>query len=381
MTDFEFKIPTEILFGKKKEEQLGTILKNDGVSKVLLVYGTSSIKSTGLYDRIVDILTKAAVEIVEYSGIKSNPRSTDVNKAADLGSKQNIQAIVAVGGGSVMDSAKGIAAAIYSNCDVWDFYTGKAIEGALPIYNVVTLAATASEMNPSFVLTNPETKEKLGMKSSYCYPKVSILNPELTFSVPPNYTAYSAIDVFAHVIEDYLSNRDIPNLTCRLKEALIKSIMDSTELVLRNPEDYNARAEFMWTATMALNGTTNKGITAGSFPNHMIEHAISAVHDIAHGAGLSIIIPAWMKWYKDKNKAQFLRFAKEIFNRDSIEEAIEDLEKWLHSLGSPIRFSEYNIYETSFDSITEKAYKQGTLWGLEKTYTKEVIMEILQKAK
>ena len=381
MTNFNLNIPTEIFFGKKSEEKIGQLLNRDNITKVLLVYGTSSIKSTGLYKKIIQLLLDSSIEVEEYSGIKSNPILSDVNNAAQIGKKVGVEAILAVGGGSVMDSAKAIASAIYNNCNAWDFYTGTEIKGALPLYNIVTLAATASEMNPSFVITNDKTKEKLGMGSPFCYPKVSILNPELTITVPPNYTAYSAIDIFAHIIEDYLTGVSVPNLVSRLKESLIRTVFETTELILQNPEDYNARAEFMWTATMALNGTTNRGTSGASFPNHMIVHGVSGVHDIPHGAGLSIIIPAWMKFYKDKNRSQFSRFAKEIFNTDSIDSAIDELEKWFHSLGSPIRFSEYNIDETTFDEITEKAFSHSKKWNLDNTYSRDVIKKILFIAK
>lgn len=381
MQDFNLNLPTEIIFGKDKENEIGNILAKDGIKRVLLVYGTSSIKSTGLHSRILAILKKANIDVIEYSGIKSNPRVSDVDNAALLGRDKSVEAVLAVGGGSVMDSAKAIAAAIKHNCGAWDFYTGTAITQALPIYNIVTLAATASEMNSGFVLTNDKTKEKMGTGSPVCYPRLSILNPELTFTVPPNYTAFAAVDIIAHTIEGYLTATSTTTLLDSFNESIIKSVIHTTEQILQNPEDYDARAEFMWSATMALNGTMNLGREGVAFPNHMIEHGLSGVTDIPHGAGLSIIIPAWMKWYKDKNSSQFHKFVKNIFNKDNIEEGIKSFEKWLHSLGSPIRLSEYNIHEDKFETIKDKAFKQATMWGMDKDYTEDVIMEILELAK
>ncbi|QEN04899.1 iron-containing alcohol dehydrogenase [Thiospirochaeta perfilievii] len=381
MTNFDLNLPTQIRFGKKREEEIGSILTQDNITRILFVYGTSSIKSTGLYSRIISILDEYKIEVVEYSGIRPNPLVIDVDRASELGRKSAVQAVLAVGGGSVMDSAKAIAVGIAHKQKIWDFYNGSQIKKALPIYNIVTLAATASEMNGGFVLTNSETKEKLSLKSELTKPKVSILNPELTFTVPPNYTAYSAIDIFAHTIEGYLTSTKSPSFINLLKESVIKTVKDKTELILINPQDYNARAEFMWAATMALNGTTNLGLDGAQFPNHMLEHGVGSIFNIPHGAGLSIVIPAWMRWYKDNNRPQFLRLFKEIFNKESLDEGIEAVENWFHSLGSPIRFSEYNIEESSFKSISEKAYKQAQMWGIDKTYTKEVIMEILLLAK
>lgn len=381
MRDFNFKVPTEIIFGKDKENEVGKILQRDSIRKVLLIYGTSSIKNTGLYDKVINNLQENNINYAEYGGIKSNPILSDINKAKELGIKENVEAILAVGGGSVMDSGKAIAASISHNCDAWDFYTGTEITKALPIYNIVTLAATASEMNKGFVITNDKTKEKLGMGGEACYPKVSIMNPTLTMTVPANYTAFSAVDIIAHTIEGYLTCEYAPGLINRFKESIIKSVIEITEKILINPSDYDARGEFMWAATVALNGSTGIGMEGAQFPNHMIEHGLSGVTDIPHGAGLSIIIPAWMKWYKEKNPKQFKRFAKEIFNKNTIDEGIDSLEKWFESIGAPIRLSDYNIEEDQFDQIVDKAYKQATMWSMEESYTKENIKSILYIAK
>jgi len=380
MQDFTIKVPTQIIFGKEKERQIGEVLEKDSIRKVLLVYGSSSIKKSGLYDRVIESLENSNIEFAEFGGIKPNPRMKDVDRAASIGIEKDVDAVLGAGGGSVMDSVKAIAAVIKMKCKVLDFYSGIKITDALPIYNIVTLAATASEMNSGFVLTNEDTMEKLGMGSPVCYPKVSILNPELTFTVPADYTAYSAVDIISHVIEGYLTKTKGPEIMDMFVESIIKTVIRTTEIILEEPDNYDARAEFMWTATLALNGTTSSGIGGHTFPNHMIEHGLSGVFDIPHGAGLSIIIPAWMKWYKNKNRDQFKRFAKEIFSKETIEEGIESLENWFRSIKTPIKLSEEKITEDSFARIAEKAYKQGKMWGMDKIYTEEIIMEILKIA-
>lgn len=382
MQDFEFCVPTKIIFGKGKEREIGQVLKGDNVKKILMVYGSGSIKKSGLYDVVTDSLKSAGISFVEYGGVKSNPRVSDVNKAAELARKEGVEAILGVGGGSVMDSVKGVAAAAKKGCDVWDFSIGKTpIEDAFPIYNIVTLAATASEMNMGFVLSNEETREKLGFRSPLLYPKASILNPELTFSVPKDYTAYGAVDIVAHVLEAYLTRTDGPLLMNMYIEGIIKTVIRTTAIILEEPENYDARAEFMWSATLALNGTALTGMAGAFLPNHMVEHGVSAISDIPHGAGLSIVIPAWMKWYSSKNEGQFKRFAKEIFGQDTIEGGIEELEKWFISIGSPTRLSEVDIDDAILPDIVEKAHKQAQTWGIDKDYTPKDIAEILELAK
>lgn len=382
MQDFEFCVPTKIIFGKGKEKEIGQVLKGDNVKKVLMVYGSGSIKKSGLYDVVTDSLKSSGISFVEYGGVKSNPRVSDVNDAAKIAMDEDVEAILGVGGGSVMDSVKGVAAAAKRGCDVWEFSIGKTpIEDAFPIYNIVTLAATASEMNMGFVLTNEETREKLGFRSPLLYPKASILNPELTYSVPKDYTAYGAVDIVAHVLEAYLTRTEGPLLMSMYIENIIKTVMRTTAVILDDPENYDARAEFMWSATLALNGTALTGMGGAFLPNHMIEHGVSAISDIPHGAGLSIVIPAWMRWYSSKNEGQFIRFAKEIFGQESIEGGIEELEKWFKSIGSPTRLNEVDIDDSILPDIVKKAHKQAQTWGIDGDYSPEDIAEILELAK
>lgn len=381
MNQFSYYNPTRIEFGKSKENLIGRLIAEQGIDKVLLLYGTGSIKRSGLYDRVVKSLTDAGVAFEEFGGVVSNPRLSHVKKAIELAKAKKVKAILGVGGGSVADSAKAIAVGALYEGDVWDFFIGKAsIKEALPVYTIMTLAATASEMNGNSVVTNDETKQKYSISSVLVNPRISIINPELMNSVSADYLAYSAVDIIAHAIEFYFTDSDHPRFQSRLVESIVKTVIETTETLLKNPQDYDARAEFAWAATQALNGLTTSGVGGGSFPNHMIEHALSALYDIPHGAGLSIVIPAWMKWYLEKNRPQFERFAKEVFGLNSAEEGIAELESWFRSIKTPTTLDAADIPKTDIDEIAENAHGLAKLWGMGEAYTKEVIAEILQKA-
>lgn len=381
MNDFTYYNPTRIEFGRDKENRIGELLTNDGVKRVLLVYGTGSIKKNGLYQRVIASLNEAGVQYVEFGGIVSNPLLSHVYDAIDIVKLNNINAVLAVGGGSVIDSAKAIAAGAVVDMDVWDFFINKSsIEKALPVYTIVTLAAAASEMNGNSVITNEVTKQKYSIASVLINPKISIVNPELMMSVTQEYLAYSAVDIIAHSIEVYFTATDHPNFQSRLVESIIKSVIETTEILIKDPTDYNARAEFAWVSSQALNGLTSSGTGGGNFPNHMVEHALSALFNIAHGAGLAIVIPAWMKWYKDKNLPQFERFAKEVFGKSSADEGITALSRWFDSIGAPVSLSAGNIPREAIPDIAKNSYALGELWGMGDDYSVENIEEILKYA-
>ncbi len=381
MESFEFFNPTRIIFGRGTEKKIGEILKGDKIGKVLFVYGKSAIKKIGLYDTVVSSLKENGIEFVEHSGVKPNPVLSHTKEGIEKAKDYKVDAVLAVGGGSVIDEGKTIAVGVKNNRDIWDFFKRNIeIKKALPVYVILTVAATGSEMNGFAVITNEETQEKLSISSEYIFPKVSILNPELTFSVSAQYQAYAAVDAIAHVIEHYLSGSYCPKLQSRFIEGLIKSIMETTEIILKEPKNYNARAEFMWSATVALNGLARLGIKGGGFPNHMIAHALGALYDLPHGACLSIVIPAWMRWYLDKNLPQFERFARNIFNSDKAEEGIENLKSWFKKIGSPVSLKDAGILYKDIDMIAENAYNIAIVWQMEKTYTKQVLTEILKKA-
>lgn len=378
MVNFTFHNPTKIEFGKGKEKQIGEYIAADGIKKVLLAYGSERIKKEGLFDTVTASLLANGIEYIELGGIVSNPLLSKVYEGIEIAKAHKVEAILSVGGGSVLDSSKAIAAGALYEGDVWDFFTWKSlIQKALPIYDIITLAATGSEMNTNAVVTNEVTKQKLFVASPHLYPKVSIINPELQKSVSKEYLVYSAADVIAHSIEGYFTASYHPDIIASYIEANINTIIKTTETLLSNPDDYNARSEFAWAATQALNGTTYLGVDGVSYPNHMIEHSLSALYNVAHGAGLSVIMPAWMKWYVSHNEKQFIRFANTIFGASDAMEGIVALESWFEKIGTPIRLSHFGIHESEIATIVENAYENAKHFGIADMYTKEVLAEIL----
>ncbi|TRY24537.1 iron-containing alcohol dehydrogenase [Brevibacillus sp. LEMMJ03] len=283
MDNFVYHNPTELIFGRGQLEKLKEKAAQLG-STVLLVYGGGSIKRIGLYDKVVSLLQEAGCTIHELPGVEPNPRLSTVKKGIELCRRERVDWILAVGGGSVIDASKAIAVGVPYEGDVWDFYTRKAQpQTALPLGTVLTLAATGSEMNRGSVITNWETKEKLGAGTTF--PTFSILDPENTFSVPRDQTVYGICDMMSHVFEQYFTHTPEIPLQTRFAESILKTVIEYAERVLANPEDYDARATILYCGTMALNGTLPVGVET-DWATHSIEHAVSAVYDIPHGGGL-----------------------------------------------------------------------------------------------
>ena len=381
MNDFTYHNPTKIEFGKTKENKIGQYIKECNIKKVLLVTGTGSIKKNGLYEKIIASLKKYDIEYEELDGVVSNPLLSRVYDGIKIAKSQKIEAVLGVGGGSVADSAKAIAVGAKYEGDVWDFFINKAqITEALPVFTVMTLAATASEMNGNSVVMNDETQQKYSIASVLINPVVSVINPELMVTVSQEYLAYSAVDIIAHSIEVYFTATDHPNFNSRIVESIIRTVMQTTEALLKNPNDYDARAEFAWVAIQALNGLTPAGTAGGSFPNHMIEHAFSAIYNVAHGAGLAVVIPAWMKWHKEQNIKQYTRFAKEIFNENDADKGIELLEAWFVKIGAPVTLEMINIPREGIEALATNANGLANVWDMGDFYSVETITEILEKA-
>ncbi|MEW6520229.1 MAG: iron-containing alcohol dehydrogenase [Thermodesulfobacteriota bacterium] len=380
MFDFVFHNPTKIVFGRRQEETIGEELKNAGMRRVLFIYGRNSIKRSGLFDRITASLDRSGISYVEFGGVVSNPVLSHTRQGVELARREGVEAVLAVGGGSVLDEGKAIAVGALADDDVWNYFTGKEVARALPVFTVLTLAATGSEMNGNAVVTNEETRQKYNIGSPHVYPRVSILNPELTLSVPRDYSAYGAVDAIAHVIEGYFTRQAGSHLQDRLVEGIIKTVIETSNVIMREPDNYPARAEFMWAATLALNGLTTAGLREYSFPNHMIEHSLSAIYNIAHGAGLAIVMPAWMKWYSVRAPERFDRFAREVFGREGVAAGISALEEWFAALGAPVRLGEVNIPAGDIDMIAANAAALAAKWGIGDLYRPEVIAEILQLA-
>lgn len=381
MFDFDFHNPTRILFGRGRETEIGRQLAAAGHRRVLFVYGQGSIRQNNLYDRIVDSLQKHHIQWLELGGVVSNPLLSHVRQGIALAKEENIDGLLAVGGGSVLDEAKAIAVGALATEDIWQYYLGLEVTAALPLFTVLTLAATGSEMNGNSVITNDDTRQKYSLSSPHIYPRLSILNPELTCSVPPDYSAFAAVDAIAHVIEAYFTKENsTARLQDRLVEGIVRTVITTQNTIREEPANYAARAEFMWAATLALNGLTVAGVAGHGFPNHMIEHSLSALYNIAHGAGLAIVIPAWMKWYSSRQPARFQRFARKIFGEETAAAGITALETWFTAIKTPVRLSDAGIPVADIDRIADNASGLAVLWGLDKDYPKETIVEILQLA-
>ena len=374
MENFSFCNPTQIEFGKDKEKNIGKYISQNGVKKVLLVYGSKRVIEDGLFDVVIKSLKENGVDFIAFGGVVSNPILGTIQNAIKIAKDEQVDGILSLGGGSVLDSSKAIAVGTLYDVDVWDFFLGKEqIKKALPIFDIITLAATGSEMNGYAVVTNEKTKQKFSIWSPLVYPKVSVINPELQKSVSKEYLVYSATDVSAHTIEGYFTAKVQPKYMSRQVENIIKTVIETTEILIENPDDYNARGEFVWAATNALNGTTTVGTAGFSFPNHLIEHALSALYNVPHGAGLSVVIPAWAKWYYKQNEAQFIRFAKEIFGKNTALEGIEALESWFNKIGTPTRLNQFGLDKSNISDIIENL-------SFQEEFSKEDLENILINA-
>ncbi len=385
MQNFVFHNPTKILFGKGTVASIGeeTVLFG---KKVLLVYGSGSIKQNGLYEQVIQSLNNAGATIIEYPGVQSNPILSHVHSGIELARENNCDVVCAVGGGSVLDEAKAICAGATVQHDVWKFFTGKkSVKNPLPLTTVLTLAASGSEMNSGMVITNTETSQKFGFANKHLYPKTSILDPTVTCSVPANYTAYGAVDAVAHVLEFYFTTVDpYTPVQDRIMEGLIINAMESCDRVLQKPDDYQARADLMWTATLALNGLTGAGLGKVGFPMHMIEHSLSAFYNVPHGAGLSAVIPGWMRYHAKQQATRFAQFAERVFDiregdaEQKAEKGIEALSAWFMKVQSPTSITALNIPEEDISKIAVNAMALAKVWRM-KDYNEKKIEEILQE--
>lgn len=359
MENFEFCVPTNILFGKGQIENLPNVISDFG-KKVLLTYGGGSIKKIGLYDKVKELLSDS--EIYELSGIAPNPRVESVREGVALCREHNIDVILAVGGGSVIDCSKGIASAFYYDGDAWDMIASRAeITKALPIVTVLTAAATGSEADFGAVITNPETNEKLGLNSFELFPRVSVLDPEYTFTVPAKQTAAGSIDILSHLMEQYF----VPVSTYMsdlLVEAVMKTVVKYAPIAYKEPENYEARGQLMWASTIADNATLCNGNQLVAFSCHGIEHELSAYYDVTHGVGLAIVTPRWMEYVLSEATApRFAHFGKEIFSvegSDDMESAkltIKAFYDFCAGLGVPMSFKELGIGTEHFDEMAAHA--------------------------
>jgi len=368
MKNFRFYNGTEIIFGKGQESKVGKFAAKYG-KKVLLHYGGGSIKKSGLYDRVVESLKEQGMEIVELGGVKPNPRLSLVREGIEICRKEEIDIILAVGGGSAIDSAKAIAFGVFYDGDVWDCFTGKGTpEKSLPIGTVLTIPAAGSESSSGCVITNEDGWHKRSSEELYInYPKFSILNPELCFTLPKNQAANGISDILAHLFERYFTNIKKVEITDRMLEAVMKTVINNAGAVIENPEDYDAWSEIMLSGAYAHNNSLGAG-RIGDWASHMIEHELSGIYDIAHGEGLAIVFPAWMKYTYKNDIDRFVQFAVRVMNveNDYFEKektalaGIAAFEEFLKSIGLPVRLSEIDIKSDRFDEMSSKATGDDT---------------------
>ncbi|MFC1512856.1 iron-containing alcohol dehydrogenase [Thermodesulfobacteriota bacterium] len=385
MENFVLENRTKIIFGRDTIKQVGQETALLG-SRVLLVYGRGSCMQNGIYHQVQDALLKGGVTVIELGGIRANPVLEQVREGVNLARREKVEAVLAVGGGSVIDSAKAICAGVPVEHDVWQFFRGKKGIGAtLPLACVLTIAGSGSEMNGGMVLTNQESVRKMGIGNKRLQPAVSILDPVATFTVPPDQTAYGAVDTVAHLLEFYCTTeaRQTP-LQDRFMEGVAQTVIAACEKALAEPEDYDTRADLMWSATLALNGWSAAGLGRVGFPMHMIEHSLSALYGVPHGAGLAVVIPAWLSWRAEQAPERIARFAERVFgipagdNKDNARQGISHLLAWFRRVGCPTSLAELGVSAAEIPRIAENALPQAKLWRL-REYTQPVIEEILHR--
>ena len=380
MQNFVFRNPTKLIFGKGQLEQLKTEIPQFG-KKVLLVYGGGSIKRNGIYDNVISILKDINAEVFELTGVEPNPRVSTVKKGIQICKDNGVEFILAVGGGSVIDCTKAIAAGSKYDGDVWDIVTKKTFASeALPFGTVLTLAATGSEMNAGSVITNWETNEKYGWGSPVTFPQFSILDPVHTTSVPKDQTIYGMVDIMSHVLEQYFHHGTNTELQDRYCESVLKTVIETAPKLLSDLENYEHRETILYCGTMALNGILAMGVK-GDWATHNIEHAVSAVHDIPHGGGLAILFPNWMKHVVDENVSRFKQFAIRVFDvetdgktdREIALEGIEVLRQFWTSIEAPVTLSDYAIGENEIDLMADKAMAYGEFGNFKKLNKDDVL--------
>lgn len=386
MNSFIYDIPVKVYFGRDQLSHLGAELRKFG-RRVLLTYGGGSIKRNGLYDRVVSELRNADMEVYELSGIEPNPRIESVRQGVAMCKEHNIDVLLAVGGGSTIDATKFMAAGACVEHDAWEFFGAgaKPIERALPIVTILTLSATGSEMDTAGVISNLETGDKLGRLAQPLLPKVSFLDPTLTYSVSAYQTACGAADIMSHIMEVYFNmNKDIFMLDCFM-EGMLKTVVKYAPIAIAEPENYEARANLMWTSSWAINGFINGG-KKKAWSCHPMEHELSAVYDITHGLGLAILTPRWMEYCLDEsNVDRYVTFGVNVFGIDSslepmaiAREAIKRLSDFFfNTLGLQSTFTEVGIKREDFGLMAKKACRYGDIKGF-KTLTEQDVVNIFE---
>ncbi len=393
MTGFTFNTPTKIVFGKQGEEQAGALCKTEGATKVLVHFGGGSCKASGLLDRVLASLDAAGIAHVELGGVVPNPELSLVREGIALARKEGVDFVLAVGGGSVIDSAKAICFGVGTDDDVWDFYLGKAQPKTfMGLGTVLTIAAAGSEMSNSSVITNEETKTKLGLTNELSRPRFSILNPELTLTLPPYQTAVGCADILLHTMERYFTpDEPMMEVTAGIAESVLRTAMDMGRILARTPDDYDARAELMWAGCLSHNDLTGLGNPPGDWATHGIGHQLSGKYGLAHGASLSVIWGSWARYVYKENLPRFARFAQNVLDvqvmptdRETAIAGINEMEEYFWSLELPTSMAEADIHPSDADieDMAERATKGGSITlGSVKPLGKDDIVKIYQMAR
>ena len=387
MNDFIYYNPDKVYFGKNQIEKLPAELLKYG-KKVLLVYGGGSIKKNGLYDKVTNLMKENNIEWFELSGVEPNPRHSTVNKGASICKKENVDVILAVGGGSTIDCSKGVAAAAVSdNTDVWELVTkGEMVEKAIPLVAILTNAATGSEMDMWAVISNMDTNEKLSLGGEGIIPKAAFENPEDTFSLPTYQTACGSFDIFNHVLDNYYLAGDTTfEMISKFQEAVMCAVVKYAPIAMKEPDNYEARANLMWASSMALSDILNAGMMY-TCACHLMEHEVSAYYDITHGHGLAIITPRWFTYILDENTApEICRLGENVFGVEKSIDVMEGAKKAIEALsdfcfktlGLKSTLSELGITDEHFRDMAEHACMNGPIKGV-KTLTPDDVVKIYQ---
>lgn len=366
MKDFNYCAPTRVIFGKNTELEVGKALKNAGATRVLMQYGGGSIKKSGLYDRVVKAIRDEGIELFELGGVQPNPHLSLVRKAIEIVREQKIDYLLAVGGGSAIDSTKATAVGAVYDGDVWDFYCGKAVpKKAMPVGVVLTIPAAGSEGSNSSVITNEDGWIKRGLGCDLTRPAFAIYNPELTYSLPAYQTAAGATDIMAHIMERYFTNEPDVDMTDRLCESVLKTIIRQAPVAVKEPDNYVARAEMMWASTVAHNDFLSC-FRVGDWSSHQLSHELSGMYDATHGAALAVAFPAWMTYVYKHDVQRFCRFAVEVMGvemdffhpEETTLKGIAALRAFFKSIGMPTTLSELGVPEDKLDVLADKV-KRG----------------------
>lgn len=354
MQNFTYYTPTKVVFGRGTEAQTGALVREQGGKKVLLHYGGGSASRSGLLDRVRQSLREQEISWVELGGVVPNPRLSLVYRGIELVKQEQVDFILAVGGGSVIDSAKAIGYGAVGEGDVWDYYAGRRKpQASLPVGVVLTIAASGSEMSNSSVITNEEGWIKKGCRNDLCRPRFAVMNPELTMTLPPYQTACGCVDILMHTMERYFTSAQTMELTDGIAEALMRTVISKAEILMEEPDNYEARAEIMWAGSLSHNDLTGFGGDGGDFACHGLEHELGGLYDVAHGAGLAAVWGSWARYVYRSCPARFLRFALRVMGvvdgsgwEEIIEKGIEAVEAFFRSLGMPTSLRELGLAPT-----------------------------------